>query len=357
MSNSIDRDAMLEDLKEAQDESIGRKDATGQYGNIFKEDTSIPEWICKEGDHIIDIIPYMAGKHDPNRAEGKFQYVLDIWVHRNVGAGDDSFVCPSRNYKMDCPICEDRKEKLAAGMDYKDPIIKAITPSRRNIYNIICFDSETEQAKGVQVWEVANFFMEDKLRAISKDKRTGQKIYFPSTVKTVGRSISFTKKGKGQGNVEFLGHQFLERDYDIPDDLVLQAITLDEVIVIPTYDELAAAYYGQAGKSAVSDTPAHEEKQLIPARQRTLFSKGNPAAGTAPAPTQEPKQEEVVSASGDCPHGFVFGKDCDKKATCNKCAVWDNCAVEADKLTKNPTPAPTPAVNTGTSRLHRRSNQ
>lgn len=350
-----DVEEMERELEEAHNESKSRKEGSGKFGTIFKEDLEVPKWKCKNGEHVIDIIPYRAGKHDPNRPEGKAAYFLDLYVHRNVGLTNDSFVCPSRNYKKPCPICEEIKKLSDNDVPYED--YKDDVPKRVNIYNIVCYDNDEETEKGVQVWDVANFFMEDKLRGLAKNKRTGEPIYYASPKKETGRSIAFERKGKGKGNVEFLSHEFLKRDYDITRDILEQAVCLDEVIILSSYEEIYAAYYGKEfeGKSksrSKEEAPkenrrarrpsSNEEEDEAPTRSsrrkrdeeedeapaRSSRQKWDEEEDEAPVKSKNKKNEDQ-----ECPaKGGVFGEDCDNLAKCKKCEIWDDCAKEHDKI-------------------------
>jgi len=351
----IDVEEMERELEEAHNESKSRKEGSGKFGTFFKEDLEVPKWRCKNGEHVIDIIPYRAGKHDPNRPEGKAAYFLDLYVHRNVGLTNDSFVCPSRNYKKPCPICEEIKKQSDNDVPYED--YKDDVPKRVNIYNIVCYDNDEETEKGVQIWDVANFFMEDKLRGLAKNKRTGEPIYYASPKKETGRSIAFERKGKGKGNVEFLSHEFLKRDYDITRDILEQAVCLDEAIIISSYEEIYEAYYGKefSGKSRTRNKedgeeessrenrrakrpsddsgkrrrPSEEEEDEAPTRNsRRNRNEENEEEDEAPVKPRNKKKEEQ-----ECPaKGGTFGEDCDTLAMCKKCEIWDDCAKLHDEI-------------------------
>ena len=96
------------------------------FGDYFKDDADIVKWKCEKGQHIIDIIPYRAGENVPHRAAGKMQYVLDLWIHTNVGVTEDRVVCLSRNYKKPCPICEHQAELRAEDDYFIDHFLKKL---------------------------------------------------------------------------------------------------------------------------------------------------------------------------------------------------------------------------------------
>jgi len=54
------------------------------------------------------------------------------WLHRNVGANNESVICPSSIGKK-CPICEHRAQMLKDGADWNDDAVKALKPSNEKL--------------------------------------------------------------------------------------------------------------------------------------------------------------------------------------------------------------------------------
>lgn len=355
MKKRNDYDEMEKDLEEAHEESKARKEGTSQYGSIFKDDLEVPKWRCKNGEHVIDIIPYRAGKFDPNRPEGKAAYFLDIYIHKNIGSGNDRYVCPSKNYKKPCPICEEIKRQADNDVPYDD--YKSDVAKRQNVYNIVCYD-ENEEDKGVQVWDIANFFMEDKLRGLARNKRTGEPIYYASPKREIGRSISFERKGKksmdGQTKVEFLSHEFLKRDYEISKDILESAVCLDEIIIQSTYEEIYEAYWGESctkenkenhnrkKRRGGDDDDDDIEKELRNKKHhdddekpKLKHSKHHNDDEDDTNNDEEDSKKKNKKKNEDlvCPSKEgEFGVDCDTLAKCKKCDIWDECAKAYDDL-------------------------
>lgn len=322
-----DYDEMEEELSEAHEESKNRKDSYGKFGTIFKDDIGAPIWKCDKGEHTLDIIPYFAGKHDPNRPEGKSAYFLDIFVHKNVGASGERVICPSKNYKKRCPICEEMKRLSDKGVEWDE--IKHDSAVRTNVYNVVCLDSRDEIKKGVQVWSIANFFMEDKLRAIAKSKKTGEPIYYASPKKETGRSISFEYVKKAKGKVEYLGHSFEKRDEDIPRDLLEQAVCLDEAVILMDFEAIYELYWdkpynkkNERGRKAIDEDDDEEEST------RKKKHKDDDDEEETPRKKKKDKDEEL-----ECPaKNGTFGEDCDELRECKKCEVYDECSKEHDRI-------------------------
>ena len=252
---------LRESLLRRTEQSHNSRDSYGGFKSIFKEGLDVTFWDCREGTHLIDILPYQAGENDPYNKPGDYTYVLDVWVHYGVGPNDDSYICLAKTYGKPCPICEHKRELQKQG-DVDEDEIKALNPKRRVIYAIICYDSEKEEDKGVQIWEVAHFFMERHLSELAKNPRTGGFILFADPT-SEGKSIQFTKRGRGAGNVEFIGHKFVDRDYDIPDEILDQVPCLDELIHIPTYEEVYEAFHCRKLDERDEEREVEEDEEEI----------------------------------------------------------------------------------------------
>jgi len=186
------RDKMKTAMKKRVQESYERREGMGRFTTIFKKDLQdVNFWSCSvsKEEHIFDTIPYFAGKKDPLVVKGQLEegdpvYVLELKVHRNIGIGanNGSYICPAQNYGKPCPVCE-HIQVLKKDGEYDEEEIKKLYPKRRVIYNILCYDSEKEEDKGVQVWEVAHWFMERHLSSLARTPRTGGFIPFADPVR------------------------------------------------------------------------------------------------------------------------------------------------------------------------------
>jgi len=230
-----DRKAAKQQLLKQQKESAAN--SSGFVG-VLKD--GIPVWKCGEGKHKIDILPFTVGKKHPTLPSGSAAYKLDLFSHYGVGVNNDTYICMNKMFKKFCSICEHKSELQQSG-DADADQIKKLKPSHNTLYNIICYDTPEEERKGVQVWMVNNWFMESKLMAIAEDE-SGEPIQFPDP--DDGKRITFTRKGTGKANTQYLGHKLVDRDYKISDKLLNSTFTLDEIIVIPKEEDVEQAFFG-----------------------------------------------------------------------------------------------------------------
>lgn len=235
-----------------------RERAQGGQRSIIKGD--IPLWRPKDGYHIIDIIPYLAGKNDPQTEKGDPTYTLETHVHTNIGPDNLTMLCPARMYGDKCPICEHRDKLRERGA--KEDEWKPLFPKVRHLYNVVCYD-KGEEKKGVQVWDVPWFYSEKHLQALAERPARGGKrreINFPDEEE--GKSITFNiEPAKSKNDFpSYVGWAFEDRDYSIDDDLLDAAFTLDEIIKIPKYDEISEAYWGKDKKRRKADRDDDDEE-------------------------------------------------------------------------------------------------
>lgn len=245
-TSSIRRKLQGKKLKERVEK--GRRNATGKQNSIIKVD-NIPLWRPKDGEHIVDILPYLAGSNDKDTTKGHPTYTFEYLVHRNVGPSNTMILCLTEMYDKPCPICEHRQKIREDGAD--DEVWKALFPKRRNLYNIVCFD-RGEEEKGVQVWDEASFYSEKNIMAISKKRgrggKSGKLVNFSDVDN--GKSISFTVEPpiSKDDYRSYVGFTFEDREYAIDDDHLESCHCLDQLIHIPEYEEIADLYWGSKNR-------------------------------------------------------------------------------------------------------------
>lgn len=224
-----------------------------QFKNwILDPEADVPLWSPGFEQHTIDIIPYYAGKKDPNTEHGNGTYTFAFFVHQRIGAQNKTYICPEM-YGDKCPICEYRNKLRMKN----DPKYKSYFPKPRHLYNVVVLDNDKEKKKGVQIWDVSYHYFEKHLAAISKKPaRAGREekiINFADPEK--GSSVIFEiEKPKSEDDYpKFIGHTLDERDYEIDDDILEQARKLDELVVVESYDTIKEEFFGEDGEPAESD--------------------------------------------------------------------------------------------------------
>jgi len=308
------REQMKQDLVKRNQEAEKTNDNFGGTFNNSVMVDNLKMWKCGEDEHIVDIIPYQVGANhpNPNIKEGEWSYYFEFFAHYNVGPMQDQFICLKETFNKKCPICE-QKMALMRQENYDEDEVKSLRAKKRTLYNIVCYDTPDEEAKGNQVWHVAHWYMQKNIVPLAKNKRTGACIAFADPDE--GKSIQFSRQGTGQTG-KYLGHVFLDREdadgnkYIISDELLESAVRLEECIKEPTYDEVAKAFYGQ--EEVPNDDAAEEAVTKTPGRR------------TPTKPVAVEEQEEVSEAI-ICPAGGTYGDDLSTLPECDDCESWDDC--------------------------------
>lgn len=332
------RSKMSEQLLERRKESYATNEGGLKFGSIIKDGVDVSEWWCKEGEHLIDILPYIAGANNPEKKikKGEVSDHATYYVHKNVGANDAMFVCPLANFGKTCPICEHSKELKEEGVE--DIVWQKLKPKRMTVYNVIVYDDAKEENKGVQVWIVAHWNMERHLNVLAQKPRGGGKVLFSHP--DLGKSISFKRVGSGKDNTQYLGHNFQEREvdgvaYTIPDELLDATYCLEEIVHVAEYDEINSAYYGSKANKAEKEEEIDIPQETVKPRLRG----GKPV----PVPTPEPEKAPVC-----------FGIEIDQIEDCGNCGLYDECMVENENNNIPPEPEPEKPKPSLRGRLNRK---
>lgn len=204
--------------------------------NLFK--------VEKEGTKRLDFFCYLVGEGNPYAEPGEMFYERTFHTHRGVGPNNDTFCCLSRTAGKRCPICEHRSQLEREGAD-KDTI-KNLRPKERQLY--ILKDLEDAE-RGYQIWDVSFYLfgecLDKRLKRVNNDPSLSfwDDFAHPSHGSTL--VVDFEEKSyAGQAFYNATAIDFVKRRADYDEDKVLSEVPcLDELVIIPSYKELKAAYY------------------------------------------------------------------------------------------------------------------
>ena len=351
-----------------------------------KVDGEVQFFSPAEGRNRINIIPYtIKSKNHPLVKKGEFEvgdkdYVMDIYVHRGVGPSEASVLCLKNTYGKPCPICEQSALLRKQG---KEDEAGALKPSRRVFYNV----QDLKNPDVLKVFEASHYLFEKELIDEARDDEEGGFVDFAD--EESGKEIKFrcskTSKGGFEFN-EFKSFSFEDRDENIPDELLESAISFDEIMNVPTYEEAEKILYGRdedddsedeededevpakkSSKKAVAkdedDDNADDEEEPAPkktAKKKPAVEEDDededldedekeeekPAKKPAkkskvveeddddkqededdepPAKKPSKKEKDCGGDCKKCPFGHKFGEDTDEFDDCDDCDVWDKC--------------------------------
>lgn len=322
MFTKEDRERAAMELMQRTKESYEMRDDSGMYGGVLKEGSK--KWLPKAGKHFFDIVPYMITENHPlvirgKKKAGSWDYVLVYHRHGNVGATRDQVLCLAKTYGRPCPICEEGQKQWdnVQTEEQKKEWRKKYSTSKRNLYNVAVGDTEEEWAKGVQVYDVADFYMESKLSTLAQAARTGPITYAHFDL---GKTIGFTINNDEMKTID--AHVFEDRvingeKYVIPDEFLNAAYVLEDLLTIPTYEQVAKMFWGEEG------TPVSQGTQEAPTNRLRGQA---PATVTADAPPPS-RGEARAPAAVNC----VMGVDIDKLDICQTCDKYNECSAEYER--------------------------
>ena len=314
--------------------------------NYRKLEQDVSFYSATEGRNRINIIPYeIKTKNHPLVKRGEFEigdkdYVMDVFVHRGIGPSEASVICLKQTYGKPCPVCEQQALLKKQGKEDEAAALKA---SRRVFYNV----EDLKEPGKLKVFETSHFLFEKELIDEARDDEDGGFVDFAD--EEDGKEIKFrcskVKKGNFEFN-EFKSFSFEDRDEPISDDLLESAISFDEIMNVPTYEEAQKILFGD---DEDDDTDEDDEPVKKPAKKHHVEEddedeiEDEPVKKTTHKPSkkepepeieddedddeveEKPSKKSCKGNCGECPFGHTFGKDADEYDDCDECDKWDKC--------------------------------
>jgi len=353
-----------------------------KYGSqLFNLPDGTEQFKPKKKTYNLDHLPYRITdkKHPSGREKGKLWYERTFYMHFNVGPEDKPVICPTSIGKP-CPVCEEYKRLSKSGDESDSKEADRIKKKERQMFNIIDTD---DQDKGVQFFEYSTFnygdIIDEEIRESEDDSGYARfanlKGGFTLEVRFIEAKMGSNKYIKAS-RVDFNERE--DYDKDILDDV----INLDEVLVVKSYDELAALIEGgdddeedeeekprnkkkdkkQSSKKKrdededdedVDEEDEDEEDEEDESEDEEDESDDDEDDDDADEDEDEPKKKKgskkssgrkktdkkSTKSSGKkntgkkkkgskgkkCPAGGTFGEDCNEYEECDDCDYWVDC--------------------------------
>ena len=279
----------------------------------------------------IIILPYPVNtNNDPKVKKGESTYILEYFVHKEVGINKDQFLCMKRTYGKACPICEEI-DRLKENYEENEDVIKKLNPSKKAVYNVLdCLD---EKPGKIQIFHASYALFEKEILEEAKENSKGDDIIcFPDPSED-GYYIKFRAKEEkfmGRTYPKYKSFEFEKRNKAIPEKILTSVFCLDELLIIPTYDQVKAAFVGddfdeddetEEEEDNYFDDVAANETEDEEHDSNGLFedSEEDNQDDEENGDEEEEEKEKVCSA------GHKFGVDTDKKKECVSCKDWEDC--------------------------------
>lgn len=322
------RSSVRDSLNKRTSEHYSKKNsAFSGKGILDLSDYEDVEWFkLKKGVNLIDIIPYevKSDKHPEGVEIGELDYVLDVWVHKNVGAGSGSFVCLEMNYNKACPICEEVKQMEED--EISDVVIGKLEAKRRVIYNVIDLDGGDEK---ILIYESSHFEFQKELLEEAETDKEGEFIVFSDledgrTIKIKGRDSVF----KGRKYVQPRKFDLIERDEIYDEDIIDKSYPLDNMLVVFSYDEMRDLYFGVDKEDEIEKSSKKKSKK----KEDEIYDDKDDGVEEIEKSSKKKREKKKINKDNEeekknlCPYNHKFGDDCEKKKDCDDCDEWDACS-------------------------------
>lgn len=304
----------------------------------------------KKGRNQIIVVPFvMSGPNMEEIPAGELWFRYQILKHFNVGPEGTAVICPKTVGKR-CPICEHRAALLAQGRNKTEQEVKDLTPKKREFYNVIDVDDDFR----LKIWEVSYYNFGKHLREEIREADTDLAADFADPENGALLIVRLSEEAMAQNKfLETSRIDFRERE-PLTEDILSQAIAFDKCLHILSYNELRKLFLDLDDDDTRDDVegseePAsHEVEQAevkrsvrhIPHKEeseRDEESEDRSSSFTEEkdvkpekksVSTEETKLTTREDTKFSCPHGGVFGKDCDTEKmnnNCETCDIWVEC--------------------------------
>lgn len=179
----------------------------GRFDSIFKQ--GVDSWRPKAGDNTIRLLPgtWGLGVH----------YAYDIFVHRNVGADDSTYLCLDKMLSKPCPVCDAAAEAKRARDDEDAKALRWIEQKAAYI-----LDRDGDQKLTPQIW-VMSWTLDRDVAALTHDKKKGTYLIIDDPDN--GYDLTIKRSGTGL-NTRYFG-LMIDRD---PTPLADKARDVDKVL-------------------------------------------------------------------------------------------------------------------------------
>jgi hypothetical protein len=229
--------------------------------NYLKLPTGKEYFSPEEGRNEIDIIPYrVSDKRHPDKVPvGDTWMRRTIWVHGDVGVTGSKYLCPAEMRRGHCPICEDRK-RMARDEKVGDEELKALSPRERELFNVI---DRTEDKPKIKVWDISYYNFGEVL---DKEINEGDVKVAGYSELEGGQTLRVRMAEAAIGKTKFLKADridFKDRDEDYDESILDKAVDLDAILVVPSYEELKAAYLEADESGADEDDEVPKKKRRV----------------------------------------------------------------------------------------------
>ncbi len=328
------------------------------WNKLKKGDEKLKFFESTKGTHRVNIVPFLVkSKLNPLVKQGIIElgndesdYMLDVFVHKKIGPNEADILCPKENYGKRCPVCEESQKYFTNGKIEEGKALKA---KRRVIFNVqplVRNEDDKLEAQSLQIFEVSHWLFAKALINEANACEDGEDvIYFADTEE--GKIVKFRvelEKYKGNDVPKYVSFSFVDREEEIADEVLDEALSFDEALILLSVEEIEKIMFGQdeddseeepekkKDKKPDKDDDEASEEEETPKKKK----KESDDDDDLDDDEKEEKEEEKSSKSDkkevgkkECPAGHKWGDANKHKKDCKNCdeKKWDDCADAGDE--------------------------
>jgi hypothetical protein len=277
------------------------------------------------------VIPYeIKSANHPDVVKGKAEvgdahYMLDVFMHFNVGPADGQVICPKKTYGKACPVCDVWNDlKSDAKTDKEKKAASSIRPQRKALMNIQLIE-DGEPSDELLVWTAGHhrFMKEGILNEANACRAGGAPVIFADIDKGKVVEMRTSHSDLGEKDVTADKVNFIDRTEEIEDSVLEQAISFDECMVVLTAEQIDATLNGEEIAPEPTETVEEAPEEDTTEAEEPEVEEEKPAKAEK-APKKEkkakkPKKKEKPADDEVCHYELTFGDDFDGYEDCDTC--------------------------------------
>lgn len=221
------------------------------------EDASDVEFFKVNSTRVeLDIIPYVVSvKNRPDGVEkGELWHTRRYYVHRGVGAEENSYVCPKATFGKPCPICEYANAQRKKGADKE--VLKELRPRARDLFNV----ADLDDGGKLKVWDVSAFLFGEQLDRELKES-DGDNDGFADLEDGRTLKLRFEKKSFNKNDFYAIDRIDFKPRKAYKEKILDEVVDLDKMLVCLSYEELERIFY-------MDEAPVRDEDEEEPKSRR-----------------------------------------------------------------------------------------
>ena len=264
---------------------------------------------------------------------GDVDYKLEFAIHNGVGPEQQKTLCLLETFGLPCPVCEERARLLDNPEEDPDgKLAEGLKPKWRCLYNIIDLNADDE----IRLWETSYHTFEKKLMTEVFMGDEGLDLFWDLEE---GKTVEWRGKEKTFKTAKFVECDRIDFGKRAPyeDTILNEVFPLDQLLVIPTYEQLTSILTGGTGDITKAHTKnkeknqKNEKKEDKESKETKEEKKPNRSSRFKKEEKQETEDEGSFPPDDNecrCPKKREFGVDFNQHPECNECADEDYNACE-----------------------------